>query len=242
MSPGRRLRFADDILDAPVTCLITALILGIFGIAWTKGAHQGLSLTHETLLAFGGNNRYRVWDGEYWRLLSAVFLHVGWIHMLWNLWSMVGWCAGLERTVGPGWFAFAYLTTGIGSFAWSTIGHPVTSAGASGAAFGMIGVSLSLLYRRAGGWDAFRADPLAHRLMLNSGGWVLVGYLGVLGMDNWAHAGGFLLGVPCGLILESRRGKHRQAWIVGLAAYILLWAGVVAAACVPGLAFNLRGE
>lgn len=241
MSGRSRLPFANDILDAPITCLVTALILGIFGIAWTKGSHAGLSLTLDTLITYGANNRFHVWEGEYWRLLASVFLHAGWVHMLWNLWSMVGWCAGIERLVGWGWFAFAYLTTGIGASACSVLGHATTSVGASGAGFGMIAVILALLYRRAGDLEAFRADPFAHRLLVNTGAWALVGYLGLAHMDNWAHAGGFLFGIPCGLLLGNRRGKKRGAWIAGLAAYSLVWAAVVAAACIPGLGMKERG-
>ena len=227
--------FIDRLLESPVIWFITALNLGIFGIAWSRGEMVGGDLTRETLLAFGANARYHIWSGEYWRLLSAVFLHVGVIHLLWNTWAMFGWCAGVERTVGSAWFTFAYLSTGIGASAVSVLSHHVISAGASGAGFGMISVTLSMLYRRAGSWEAFMANPFVKQVLVNTAIWVAIGFTAVAAMDNYAHLGGFAFGIPCGLLVESRRGRKRSAWFVALAAYILVWGGVVVAACIPGV-------
>ena len=119
----------------------------------------------EAAPAFGALGRYHVRGGEYWRLLTAVFLHVGWIHLLWNTFGMFSRCADIEQTVGSAWFVFAYLSTGIGASAVSLLSHNVLSAGASGAGFGMIAVTLSILYRRAGAWDSFIANPLVRRIL-----------------------------------------------------------------------------
>ena len=112
--------FIDRILLSPVTWLITALNVGIFFLSWLRAADRGESVGTDTLLAFGASVRFYVQGGEYWRLLTAVFLHGGWIHLLMNTWVMFGWCAAIERTVGSHWFAFSYLSTGIGSFACTT--------------------------------------------------------------------------------------------------------------------------
>jgi rhomboid protease GluP len=226
---------ADRILESPITWLITAINLGIFVIAWIHDGHRSESLSPETLIAYGAMHRHFIWSGDYWRLLTAVFLHVGWIHLLWNTWGLFGWCAAIERTVGSLWFAFAYVTTGIGASAISVLCHPAFGAGASGAGFGMIAVTLSILYRRAGSWNSFMANPFVKQVLINTGIWVVIGFTALTRMDNYAHLGGFALGVPCGLIVESRRGRSRPLWIAGVAAYILVWAGIVAAACIPGL-------
>jgi rhomboid protease GluP len=232
---------ADRVLESPITWLITAINLGVFTIAWIQGEHGGESLSGETLLSYGAMERYRVWAGDYWRLLTAVFLHVGWIHLLWNTWGLFGWCASIERTVGSLWFAFAYLTTGIGASAVSVLAHPAFGAGASGAGFGMISVTLSILYRRAGSWDSFISNPFVKQVLVNTAIWVVIGFT-ALRMDNYAHLGGFVFGIPAGLIVESRRGRNRRLWIAGLAAYILVWLGVVVASCIPGLGFGNPGD
>jgi rhomboid protease GluP len=234
---GRSL--ADRILESPITWLITAINLGVFTIAWIQGEHRGESLSGETLLTYGAVGRHLVWDlGEYWRLLTAVFLHIGWIHLLWNTWGMFGWCADIERTVGSAWFAFAYVTTGVGASAVSVIGHSSFGAGASGAGFGMIAVILALLYRRAGSWEAFWSSSSIRSILINTGIWVAIGFAGLIRMDNYAHLGGFALGIPCGLVLESRRGKNRPLWIAGVVAYMVVVIGLVVVACIPGLGFG----
>ena len=230
--------FVDRLLLSPVTWLVTALNVGLFILSWLRDAGRGESVGTETLLAFGASMRYYVQGGEYWRLLTAVFLHGGWIHLVWNTWVMFGWCASIERTAGSLWFAFAYVTTGIAGFAISVLFREGPSVGASGAAFGMIAVALGLLYRRAGGWNAFLSTPSVKQILVNAGLWILIGFTMLQGVDNWAHLGGFAFGLPCGLLVESRQGRRRPAWIAGLAAYLVVWAGVVVAACTPGMGLN----
>jgi rhomboid protease GluP len=140
MNGARWGRFLSDrILESPITWLITAINLGVFTIAWLQGEHRADSLTGATLRAYGALDRYLVWSGDYWRLMTAVFLHVGWIHLIWNV--------GHVRVVrehravgGSAWFAFAYVTTGHGARHRGVIGHPAFRSGASGAGFSMIGV------------------------------------------------------------------------------------------------------
>ena len=230
---------ADWILESPITWLFTAINLGVFIIAYLHdgGAREGL--TWETLVSYGGSLRSRVWGGDYWRLLTAVFLHGGWIHLIVNTVFLFGWCADVERTVGSVWFSFAYLTTGIGASAVSIIAHPVLSVGASGAGFGIIAVTLAILYRRAGSWEAFISSPGIRRILGMTVILVVIGFTMLSHiLDNYAHLGGFALGVPCGLLLESRRGRNRPLWIAGLVAYIGVVTGLVVLACIPGLGFG----
>lgn len=242
MSGGRGASsLADRVLESPLTWLITATNLGIFVIAWIHSEQAEGRISAEGLISYGAMERYRVWGGEYWRLATCIFLHVGWIHLLWNTWALFNWCADIEKTLGSGWFAFAYLTTGIGASAVSVLAHPAFGAGASGAGFGMIGLLLSFLYRRAGSWDAFMSHPNTKSLLVNSGVWLLIGFTGALRMDNYAHLGGLAFGILSGFVVERRRGRYERRWILSLAAYLLVWAGVVVAACVPGLGFQGLG-
>jgi rhomboid protease GluP len=209
----------DWIMESPLSWLLTALNLGIFIIAWSRGGHEGSGLDADALFAFGAIARSRVWyGGEYWRLLTAAFLHVSWFHLLWNVVGMFPRCKDVERTVGMGWFAFAYLTTAIGASAVSLLCHRVLGAGASGAAFGMSGVTLALLYRREGSWEHFISNSYVRRVLGWTLIWVAIGYTSMTGMDNYAHLGGFAFGIPCGLILENRHGRKRPRWIAAVAA------------------------
>jgi hypothetical protein len=80
---------ADRILEIPITCLFTAINLGVFIIAWTHGEHAGTSLSDQDAARYGAHRSVLVSDGDYWRLLTAVFMHGGWIHLLLNTWHAV---------------------------------------------------------------------------------------------------------------------------------------------------------
>jgi rhomboid protease GluP len=231
---------ADVVLQTPLTWLISALNLGVFLVSWIRGP-EGMDVETDVLLKMGASMRYYVQGGEYWRLLTAVFLHGSWLHVGVNTICMFSWCAAIERAVGSRWFAFAYLTTGIGSYAVSVLSSPVPSVGASGAGFGMIAVTLAILYRREGSWAHFIGNPFVRQTINWAVAWILAGIFLIQGLDNSAHVGGLVFGVFCGLILERRRGRHEVRWMAALAAYLLVWAGVIVAACTPGMGFRLGG-
>lgn len=233
--------FLDAVNRSPLSWLIAAVNLGIFTLAWIRGGSAGLGVDTEVLLNLGASNRYYVQSGDFWRLLTAVFLHSDWVHVLVNTVFMFSWCAMVERTVGSAWFAFAYLTMGVGSFAVSVLGRPGTSVGASGAGFGMIAVVLAMLYRREGSWNNFTSNPYVRSIVSQVAFWILIGFFVLRGMDNFAHVGGLVLGMGCGLVLERRRGRHEVKWMVSLGAYILVWLGLVVAACIPGMGFGKPG-
>jgi len=230
--------FVDRLLLSPVTWFVTALNIGLFLLSWFRDQSDGFSISTETLIAFGASKRYYVQGGEYWRLLTAMFLHGGLLHLAMNTWFMFSCCDAVEKNSGSGWFAFAYLTTGIGSFAVSVLGKQTASVGASGAGFGIVFVTLALLYRRAGNWEAFTANPMVRNTLYMAVIWILAGFFLIRRLDTGAHLGGAVFGVFCGLILGSRQGRHRSAWIASVAAYMVVWAGVVVAACTPGMGLN----
>jgi membrane associated rhomboid family serine protease len=215
---------------SPVTWIITAINVAVFIVA----EQAGNTLETETLVRFGANERGRIWAGEYWRLLTAVFLHIGPVHLFWNAWAMFGWCAPVERTLGPWRFALVYLLTGIGASAVSMLAHDVVSAGASGAGFGMIGIALVFLYRRAGGnWDAFRADPDVRSTVTMTLLWIVLGFLAV-SMDNYAHLGGLGFGLLAGLAFRRRSDAPLRWGFARWSVLVLAWAVAITLAARPG--------
>ena len=66
-----------------------------------------------------------------WRLFTSMFLHIGALHLVWNIAMGFTWTAPFERLVGPYRFAFIYLASGLAGSAASVIGHDAVSAGAS---------------------------------------------------------------------------------------------------------------
>jgi membrane associated rhomboid family serine protease len=225
----RRRSLREILRQSPVTCLIAAANLAV----WVAQGDLFKTPGAEKLLAWGALERSHVLDGEYWRLLTAVFLHVGPFHVLWNSYWSIPLCGAVERVFGSWRFLLAYLLTGIGASAVSLLGHRVVSAGASGALFGMLGVVVFLGSHRMGSCRAFLGHPRVLR------GLAIVGFFFLLGIflpfDNYAHLGGMLFGLLIGWLYLKVPSFNRIQKAVSWAAALLLLAGTAAAACIPWL-------
>jgi rhomboid protease GluP len=206
-------------LQSPATWTIFAINTAVFLAAEITGD----TTTNETLIRFGACNRHLIWAGEYWRWATSVFLHIGWIHFLWNSYVMFGWCREVERALGTPKFAAAYLLSGIGASAVSSLAHDVLSAGASGSGFAMLGVFLILSYRRIGTWDAFIQDPHVRNILVMAGLWFGIGFIGAINMDNYAHAGGLAFGLIVGWAMTGEyESTPEKALTYGVAVLIFI--------------------
>ncbi|MBX6358992.1 MAG: rhomboid family intramembrane serine protease [Acidobacterium ailaaui] len=164
--------------------------------------------------------------GEWWRLFTATFTHVGWVHLLSNMWCL--WNLGLlgEPLLGPFGMLAAYVLTGLGGNLLSTAVHPglpgapngIIGAGASGAVFGLAGVLIVLLkspllplprmevlrLRKSVIWFAVL------NFVIGAGTWVARTRIQI---DNMAHLGGFLSGLAFALPLVPRIGASREDFL-----------------------------
>lgn len=147
-------------------------------------------------------------DGEYWRLLSATFLHFGFDHLLSNM-VMLG-AAGqiLERALGKVKFAVLYLASGIGgsllSYTLMVLGGDyAVAAGASGAIFGIIGALAWIVIVHKGQYETLTGKGIALMIALCLLFGVTTG-----NVDNWGHIGGLLMGFLMGMILYRRDTKQ----------------------------------
>jgi rhomboid protease GluP len=179
--------------NLPVTLIIVGLNTLVFLIMVFAGLGF-ISFDGRDLLAWGANFRPKTVDGEWWRLLTNVFMHGGLMHLLMNMYGLFFVGIFLEPLLGRLKYASAYLICGIAASYASIWWHPATiSIGASGAIFGLYGVLTALLTTN-------KVDVKNRKGMLliclpfiaiN----LLVGLTG--GIDNAAHIGGLL----CGLII-----------------------------------------
>jgi len=210
--------------------------IGAINVLWFLfvTAH-GDTTNVETLIRFGATERVRIWKhGESWRLVTACFLHIGWIHLLWNTYMMFGWCQHVEGVLGTVKFLLAYLVSGIGACAISVMGHRVVSAGASGAGFGMIGVDLMIRYRVLGNWDQFFGDDYVRYVLKMVAFWILIGVFLIRGMDNFAHVGGLIFGLLSGYALSIPEDDRFR--IPVLLTVIAVWIGTVLMSLTPKFA------
>lgn len=176
--------------------------------------------------ALGSNYGPFTLRGQWWRLLTAQFLHFGLIHIGFN--AMALWQLGplAERLFGRWHFLLLFLLAGIGGGFGTLLWHPlVNSAGASGAIFGLIGGLLAFVSRRDLGVPLALVSNL-RRSFLSFGGFSLAAGFLLPGVDNAAHVGGLATGYLLGLALarpvdvEARRGTD-IARLAGVAAAAL---------------------
>jgi len=223
-------------LDAISPDLITAYILiGINVAVFAAMVIRGVSPLEpkiDSLIAWGANFGPRtIAHGEWWRLVTSMFLHIGLLHIAFNMFVL--WQAGpfVERLLGNAGFLLVYMVSGIaGAFA-SLTWHPlVVSAGASGAIFGLYGALLGFLLLRRDSVPAQVLTPIIRSAVVFIGYNIVFGFIHA-GTDIAAHMGGLAAGFACGLALSlpltveslPRRGV-RQVAVAAVAAVLFVGA------------------
>lgn len=195
------------------------LIAVVFAVAAVVGVAFGDSSDIGVLIRAGAVARGLVYDGQWWRVISGVFIHVGGVHLVVNvigLWFLGRLCEGL---FGPTRTIAIFGTAGMGGAFAGLLASPVgISAGASGAIFGLLGAAMvELTWHRE-----------IHRAAWTRGVWgslavVALGQLGIDVMtdvtDPWAHGGGLVVGIVMGVALSPN-----ARWATGA-----LWAARVIA-------------
>lgn len=226
----------SPLLATPASWVIAAINVAYFLFVQAHGNTQDPFI----LLRFGALDRARIWrEGESWRLVSSMFLHIGWIHLLMNTLAILSWSQHVEQELGTVQFALAYVMTGIGASAVSVLGHRAVSAGASGAGFGMIGVALMIAYRNLGSWSAFFANPGVLYILRTTAIWMVLGLVAIR-MDNFAHVGGLFFGLLAGYAMLPSPEHPESLRIPVLVGVLAIWIGVVLASLSPRFARNPR--
>ncbi len=142
------------------------------------------------------------------RLFTAMFVHAGFFHILGNIYGLIIAALFLTPVARNLRLLVCYVVCGLGGSILSASVHPdIVSVGASGAIFGLFGVLLTMIALR----DA-KLVKLTRIVLINVG--IFIGFnviydLTTPGIDNFAHIGGFLAGIPCGIMLWAldRREK-----------------------------------
>ncbi len=180
-----------------MTAALLAAILVVFVLQILAGANRDL----DALEQMGAITHGIIQRGDYWRLLAAMFLHGGFMHLFLNGWAL--WQIGgiFETLFGSTRFAITYFVSGlVASLVSSLMLAPNSqSVGASGAIFGILG-ALILTLKRSPRWG--RKDwsgALARQLAIWAGINIVIGFT-IPGIDNAAHIGGFVAGLLIGLI------------------------------------------
>jgi rhomboid protease GluP len=198
-------------------------------MAQMKGGAEGLgifsSFNLRLLYDFGAGYSPALFAGEWWRVVTPIFLHAGVIHFFFNSYVLLQLGPLVENEFGTERFWVIYLLCGIvGSVAsqlWTAMSpRPPISIGASGAIMGLMGLLLVYGWRRGGATgEALKSAMMRYAI------YIVVFSLLVRGIDHVNHAGGFACGALLALIVPSGQYRGRseaRAWEVAAAAGILL--------------------
>jgi rhomboid protease GluP len=200
-TPGRTL---GGVIPIPSTApaVLIAVNVAIYALSWyltetaasaTLGSGTSMGdISPQILLRLGAKFGPLIFAGEWWRLVTAMFLHAGLLHIGMNLWCLVDLGPQVESLFSTTKFIVLYLATGIAGFLlslwWSPFG---LSIGASGAILGLVGVLIGASFNHGRLGKDIRGQL-----------WRWVFYIFIFGIffavDNAAHLGGLAVGILLG--------------------------------------------
>ena len=214
-----RVRTMRSVTDEPV---LTYVLIGINVLAALGSLlGGGVGTTSSSLTDDGGVSQHFIADGEYWRLLTAGFLHVGLFHLATNMLSL--WILGsmLEPAFGRWRFGLIYLVSLLcGSFGALLMSPDNVTVGASGAIFGLLGAAAVLARNR--GFNLMESGL---------GIWIGLNLLITFTVPNISvggHLGGLVGGGLCAFALLDLRERIRVPELVPAAACAVLGTLAVA--------------
>jgi rhomboid protease GluP len=191
------------------------------------------------LIQLGANVGPLVTMGEYWRLFTANFLHIGLAHIGFNLYALYIVGTEVEMFYGPRRFLVIYLLSGLSGAIASYAFTYGLSAGASTAVFGLIGTLVAFFIRNRAVFGEIGRTRLSNLIFVIA----INLFIGVStpAIDNWGHVGGFIGGVILGWLLcpfyqiEARSdGAHH---VIDRNSLRAEWIGVVLVSVLMVVAF-----
>jgi rhomboid protease GluP len=227
--PGRILGVIP--IPSTATSVIVAANIALYAVSWYMTASSASAqnnpvpamggISGEVLLRLGAKSPY-ILLGQWWRLVTAIFLHADLLHIGFNLWCLFDLGPQVESLFSTSKFVVFYLVTGVAGFMlslwWSPFGM---SVGASGAILGLIGILIGVSFHHGHLGREYRAQL-----------WRWVIYIGIFGLvfrvDNAAHLGGLVAGMLLGYTVpegESVTQAGQNLWNTLAVLSIVIIAG-----------------
>ena len=218
----RTLDFTNVVTVVCVALYIVSLVFEPRAALRPRGMLGVFSPSLEALRTLGAAGAVPWRLGYWWTLLTAIYLHGGLLHILFNVLWIRQLGPAVQEVYGPARLVVIFTVAGAAGFvASNTLGVPFT-IGASGSIFGLLGAIVAYGRKRGGVYG---------RMVLRQyGQWaVLLFVLGffMAGVNNWAHAGGFVGGFLAGLVLSlaERRAETALDWLLAAASIALTVLG-----------------
>jgi len=205
---------ASDIFKKKVPYITLGIILINFVVFLLMYLFGKDSYDVQTLIKFGALYKPFVKNGEFFRLITCAFVHIGVVHLLVNSYSLFIIGSQMESFLGRIKYLFVYLISALCGSLMSIVFHETVSAGASGAIFGLLGSMLYFGYN----YRVFLGNVLRSQIIpliiLN-----LVVGLFIPGVDVAAHVGGLLGGI---IATQAVGLKHKTSTFERVNGYIIL--------------------
>lgn len=178
----------ERLSQAKVTSGLMVINIIVFIMMTLSGGSENI----ENLIRFGANSKILVAEGEWWRLFTASFIHIGFFHILFNMYFFYSLGPVFERLFGSMNFLIIYLIAGIfGNLLSFAFGSPYTvSAGASTSLYGMLGLAIGLM-------ATYRDDEIIRSFGASFISVVVINVIYSLlapGVGIYGHLGGFVAG------------------------------------------------
>jgi len=206
------------------TILILVVNFGLFIVttvfSMKIGQGSAMNIDMGTLAAFGGKDAYRIVAyGQWWRLITAGFLHGGLLHILMNSWVLFDLGAQVEDIYGASRMWVIYLVSSIAGFCLSAVVNPQSlSIGASAAICGLLGAMIALGVRHRNPVGA-----AIRGMYIRWAVYILIFSL-LPGVDMAAHVGGIIAGFAIAYVAGQPRYEGspvERIWRVAA------WLGVI---------------
>ena len=200
----RRESFKEYIRLYPITTCLIAINIIMLVIMEIYGS----SLDSYTLLKFGAMFTIPDFQPEWWRYITAIGLHAGWTHMLFNSFSLLIFAPPLERMLGKWRYVVCYIASGVAGNIISGLFQKdyVISVGASGAIYGIYAAYVYLAIFRKDIMDESSGKTI--KIIIGIG---IIHSLIVPNINLWAHLGGFIGGfVTIALMVYFVRRRYSK--------------------------------
>jgi rhomboid protease GluP len=211
-TPGRIM----GVIPIPTTATSVVVVanLALYVVSWymtqnlaaaqMNGAPSMGGISPEILVRLGAKFPY-ILAGQWWRLVTAMFLHAGLLHIGMNMWCLVDLGPQVESLFSTTKFIVLYLVTGIVGFVLSLLWAPLgLSIGASGAIMGLIGILIGASFHHGLLGKDYRSQL-----------WRWVFYIAIFGIffnvDNAAHIGGLVSGLALGYLVPEGEPATRPS-------------------------------
>jgi rhomboid protease GluP len=228
-TPGRVL----GVIPVPTTAtsVIVVVSLAMYAVSWymtQNAASAGEAspmggIDGGVLLRLGAKSPY-IWAGQWWRLVTAIFLHGGLLHIGMNLWCLIDLGPEVESLFSATKFTVFYLVTGVLGFVFSLYWRPMgVSVGASGAILGMIGILIGASFHHGHLGKEYRRQLWRWVIYI-----AIFGLLPFFAVDNAAHFGGLASGFALGYFIPEGEPETRPAetlWNTLAILSVLIMAG-----------------